>query len=875
MIIHDPIVRFYSLLRQHSQDSLQDASVPPPNIEETTWNAGLLFREILSTHLQTGPILLVRQIIEQSTQYNDTIIELVKQILEAHKKEYCVRLLNELITHPNDSANIALTIGVDSHLDQKNFKKPLLQGNIQDLPTGTEETHYRNIISTSQDLLDKDKEKAKIIGRNGSYKTGLYLWVDRLDRKSAFAEDPSLEPSEDCYVKLTKLVNHLTLFLESPHIPLEGKREILFRLSEASGFCATRWMTEAETMYRELRHESSFQSTEEWVQCHDELFRRKLIHELVEGGDVHELQQYLFHVQMIINIPGGTESLREPYQKHSILRLLSNFFKKYTSQKLVKHFLALANGPSIDTINKFRLIDWFGGNIPELYKREDEEREYAFLSEVMYEENSPDRKYKSGDFTENGISYLLYKCGILRVHKWVSLHAAAGFGYPEIARDLLRKGIDANISDQNGVTPLRLAAQNGHLEVVKHLIEWRAPINGNCTDKSPLYVATYNGHLAIVKYLVECGAAISPDQKDGWSPLHAAAGKGYLDIVKYLVMLGAMIDLKQKDGWSPLHLAAKNGHFLVVKYLIEKKVLINANQKDGWSPLHVAAQNGHLEIVQYLVNLGAFIHPNQKDGWMPLHMAVQEGLLGVAKYLINMGASIEIAKKDGRTSLHMAAENGYLEIVKYLVKSGASVNSKENDGVTPLHMAARRDHLEIVQHLLNSGADINVKNKHNWTPLHMAACSGSLSLVEYLLSQGASIDIAQKSDWTPLSLAVYYGRLDIVQYLLKMGAPLQKQDGFSPLHTAAQTGRITIAKYLVSQGASINAIDQNGLTPLHEAAENNHLEIVKYLMSCSADHTIKDKDGMTPYALAIKNNHLETAKYLLERRGWLQSFLFF
>ena len=64
----------------------------------------------------------------------------------------------------------------------------------------------------------------------------------------------------------------------------------------------------------------------------------------------------------------------------------------------------------------------------------------------------------------------------------------------------------------DGTTPLLIAAQNGHLEVVRFLVESGAK-KDQCTiddGSTPLRVAAQKGHLEVVRFLAESRANKRP-----------------------------------------------------------------------------------------------------------------------------------------------------------------------------------------------------------------------------------------------------------------------------------------------------------------------------------------------------------------------------
>jgi ankyrin repeat protein len=68
------------------------------------------------------------------------------------------------------------------------------------------------------------------------------------------------------------------------------------------------------------------------------------------------------------------------------------------------------------------------------------------------------------------------------------------------------------------------ASQNGHVAIVKALLEADAAVNQAETDGcTPLYIASQEGHVAIVKALIEADAAVNQAHTDGRTPLLAAS----------------------------------------------------------------------------------------------------------------------------------------------------------------------------------------------------------------------------------------------------------------------------------------------------------------------------------------------------------------
>lgn len=323
---------------------------------------------------------------------------------------------------------IPAEIPIDKNLNKENFLKPLLQNAIPELPAGTPNDHYKNLITLTQNLYQDDPQVHTILGIDaGSGSSKLYRWIYRMTNQTHFLMVPGDDLGKaQYYSRLTKLMNHLTLYLQRPDVSIECKKDFLIRLGDASSACGTRWMTEAETMYRQASGSTVYVSITDWVQGNNETFRRGLIENISREGSTHFLSSYLHNVNKLIKVPGGDEALNENAWGNPPSYFQSEFFLLYTSSTIAEHFKELINGTLIQRklpngrvelirknvqVDKERLIDWFKANVPENFMKGIAGREYMFLSQVMHDEDGPN--YKAGDFKESAIQYLLCKCGIL------------------------------------------------------------------------------------------------------------------------------------------------------------------------------------------------------------------------------------------------------------------------------------------------------------------------------------------------------------------------------------------------------------------------------------------------------------------------------
>ncbi len=152
--------------------------------------------------------------------------------------------------------------------------------------------------------------------------------------------------------------------------------------------------------------------------------------------------------------------------------------------------------------------------------------------------------------------------------------------HTEAIHVFLSSGIDLEIKDERGWTPLMIAAANGQEKLTRLLIHSGARLTARDVNGfTPLHWAAFKGMPNIVELLLSKEVDMDSQSKFKWTPLMQACTRGHLEVCAILVAAGANLDLANSEGSTALQIASSKGFHGIVELLIANGA--GRNEKDN------------------------------------------------------------------------------------------------------------------------------------------------------------------------------------------------------------------------------------------------------------------------------------------------------
>lgn len=320
----------------------------------------------------------------------------------------------------------------------------------------------------------------------------------------------------------------------------------------------------------------------------------------------------------------------------------------------------------------------------------------------------------------------------------------------ELQLHLPMKVANAVWSTTTDVWNILVASRDGNIQRVKELTA-ACPelIYAQYNYTPPIHLAVREGHVELVKYLLNEGA-LDPTYRiyPFLDPLLTIAkDREYTEIAAILEEYindpsrhkykgdNGEIDYNRSAIQKEFEQAVDKEDVKKTKEILKKHPEFATDNTFFWSegPLMMVAKEGNTEMVDLLMQYGAKVPDILK--WAQFYYFERYDMTA---YLLDKGANPSVMSWHHVTILHDMAQKGNLPKAELFIKHGADINALEEEYCsTPLGMAARWGHEEMVVYLLQQGADPN-KAAAPWaTPIAWARKKKHSAIEEILLKAGA------------------------------------------------------------------------------------------------------------------------------------------
>ncbi|KAK0632450.1 ankyrin repeat-containing domain protein [Immersiella caudata] len=290
---------------------------------------------------------------------------------------------------------------------------------------------------------------------------------------------------------------------------------------------------------------------------------------------------------------------------------------------------------------------------------------------------------------------------------------------------------------EDGMTPLCIACKNGHVNIIRLLLQNGADADHRTKDGSfPLeFCLDTNGGepAAVMEALLEFRPNLEMADDHGNTVLHNISNRTDVAVVKMLYTAGAQINVINKEGKSPLALAVEAENTAVAKFLIEKNATADIYSPEKGTILNAMVEAGQWEVFEAAAKAGANVHLAHENGYKEtlLHAAMSgywgEDRENIVRYLLQTAKVNPNQRCNDTLYCYPLIKCAYLQsaqAIQLLLDNGADPNVEDKQGRRAVHMAAFR-YWELMEPLLAKGADAMARDKAGMTPLHFSAASGS------------------------------------------------------------------------------------------------------------------------------------------------------
>ena len=399
------------------------------------------------------------------------------------------------------------------------------------------------------------------------------------------------------------------------------------------------------------------------------------------------------------------------------------------------------------------------------------------------------------------------------LHGRTALHWAAEAGYLAVARTLLDHGADPDARDRSDLTPIHralmqhpfsdhkpsfavaglllargakidvwVAAGLGDVPMLEGLLR-ADPAQADATFvRRPLDLAAQHGHLDAVKCLLDYGAdpdapmVVDPNSPDPYinigAPLQFAVRGGHRDVVEALLQAGANPNTRLMASGNAASDAYSSGRDDIAELIF---------RHGGIPDIHSCHDRGNWAAI-----LQAFEFAPDRASKELLSLEIPD----LTRICLKQKPEFTRREQFNRMFEAMRANTGDMEVIRtkceilqMYLDYGFDPNVRSQENISLLHRVtgcmwrgrwanSQEAMIEFTRVLLDAGADPNARDEDiKSTPMGWHARYGHDEVIEYLLSRGLSSTLPDDEDWNaPLAWAQKEGHDRIAEILSSTAA---------------------------------------------------------------------------------------------------------
>lgn len=335
------------------------------------------------------------------------------------------------------------------------------------------------------------------------------------------------------------------------------------------------------------------------------------------------------------------------------------------------------------------------------------------------------------------------------------LHRSCLNNYPELIKFLLARGADRSLAENDGFYPVHLAASKGNVEALIALAEYDSSlleqVSANASGLTPLLCAAQYGQSEAATYLLSQNVDVNKARADtGATPLHMAIGQKFLDTVRKLLPSSDIEKVDNKGDNAIMH-SLKSQDIDIINLILDRGPNLDHANYDGITPLLDAIIYAEdAELVHLLLSHGATpsllsgsippINGIDLSGMTPLHISIIKNNAQIVKKLVSV-SDLTIEDNNGHTPLLRSLSIGNEEIIKLIIQdNNCNPDATNTAGMTPLLFAVLNSNTPLVDLLITHGANpnlavgnippINGNNFSGWYVLKIFISASNIELAE-------------------------------------------------------------------------------------------------------------------------------------------------